>query len=607
MVVLALTLLFGQVAAGDNLLANPGFEQVDGRTNMPQAWTVTKGAGVSVITQGPHAGRRAIRLDDTKADDQISFQSDAVPVTAGAAYMLSGWVRTSAQTAPTFYIQFHAADGTRLTEQHAPIAGPTEGWVLLQAQGTAPAGAVTATALIYSAIRDTGAFDADDLTLVEVGAEAAPRGVDAPKRLHMFVDSADVASLSGEARRVLHAPASREIAVTLDKPWEGPLSAYPTVVITPDGVIRLYYRGLPTVDGAQVTCVAESRDGVTFTKPNLGAFDVNGTRDNNVVWIGNESHNFCPFLDTNPDATPEQRYKALGGAPLSAFASPDGLTWTRLGDAPVITDGAFDSLNTVHYNARLGAYVCYYRDFQDGVRTIRRTTSTDFVTWTPGEWLTYGDAPAEHLYTNAIVNYPRDPNILLGFPMRYIEERTKFPAHGQPGVCDGVIMSSRDGVAWERWREAFVRPGLDPNNWTERNIQMAYGMAQTAADEISLYWLENYRHGACRIRRGVVRLDGFASVYAPMAGGTLVTTPMPVTGAKLLVNYSTSAAGSLGIQICDEAGNPIEGFQSETLFGDEAAHEMVWAGGNLADLVGQTVTLRVSLADADLYSVMFAD
>src|SRR5208337_1455993 len=99
-------------------------------------------------------------------------------------------------------------------------------------------------------------------------------------------------------------------------------------------LFRMYYRGMPKVgrDGSEdeVTCYAESRDGVAWTKPNLGLFQVQGTRENNVVLAGQPpfSHNFAPFLDTRPGVAAEQRYKALAGTSekgLFGFISADGL------------------------------------------------------------------------------------------------------------------------------------------------------------------------------------------------------------------------------------------------------------------------------------------
>ena len=68
-----------------------------------------------------------------------------------------------------------------------------------------------------------------------------------------------------------------------------------------------------------------------------------------------------------------------------------------------------------------------YRDFRHGVRTIKTATSKDFLHWTPGEWADYGDAPPEHLYTNACVPYERAPGIYLMFPSRFVPEREPVP------------------------------------------------------------------------------------------------------------------------------------------------------------------------------------
>ena len=80
---------------------------------------------------------------------------------------------------------------------------------------------------------------------------------------------------------------------------EGVYSEYETVLR--DGeLLRMYYRGLPVPSaelGAEVTCVAESRDGVHWTRPDLGLFEVNGTKANNVHT--NEKR-LCTNLDAEP-------------------------------------------------------------------------------------------------------------------------------------------------------------------------------------------------------------------------------------------------------------------------------------------------------------------
>ena len=73
----------------------------------------------------------------------------------------------------------------------------------------------------------------------------------------------------------------------------------------------MYYRGFNGSE--EVTLMAVSEDGRNFTRPNLGVVEINGSADNHLVWRGAQSHNMAPFIDPNPDAAPDARYKALGG------------------------------------------------------------------------------------------------------------------------------------------------------------------------------------------------------------------------------------------------------------------------------------------------------
>ncbi len=101
-----------------------------------------------------------------------------------------------------------------------------------------------------------------------------------------------------------------------------------------------------------MTCYAESQDGIHFERPKLHLHKINGSDDNNVILSGAMSHNFAPFLDTNPAAKPEERYKALAGLAnhLCGYVSADGIHWQKLRDEPVMTKGSFDSLNLAFWD-----------------------------------------------------------------------------------------------------------------------------------------------------------------------------------------------------------------------------------------------------------------
>ena len=427
----------------------------------------------------------------------------------------------------------------------------------------------------------------------------------------------------------MHKPVRREVVLTTDQPWEGPTCGYFSA-IQDGGKVRLYYRGSaggPDHSEDQVTCVVESTDGIHFTRPKLGLIEVGGTKENNVIWRGVESHNFSAFLDTNPATKPDQRYKALGGVKqpgknwqvgetpggLYAFVSADGLRWQKLRPETVMTKGAFDSQNVAFWDAARGRYASYTRIFSNNTRAIQSSHSSDFLEWSAGTPNRYAEGvPYEHFYTSATVPCPTAPHLLLSFPKRFVPTRLKVPEHKIKGVSDAVFMTSRDGVSWDRtFLEAWVRPGPDARNWTDRNTMPAAGIVETAPDEWSLYVSEHYRHADHRMRRVTVRKQGFASMHADASGGEFVTKLLNFTGQKLVLNYATSAAGSVQVEVQDEAGKAIQGFalgDMPELYGDELEATMAWkAGSDLSSLAGRLVRLRVVMRDADVYALRFSN
>lgn len=425
----------------------------------------------------------------------------------------------------------------------------------------------------------------------------------------------------------LHRPIPKEVVLVHDRPWEGNVCFYHTVVYN-SGKYQMYYRGAHYDDsgdkaiGAQVVCYAESDDGISWNKPDLGLISFDGSTSNNIIWdVEPESHNFSPFLDANPNCPPDLRYKALGGGSkgLRAFKSSDGIHWSLLQEDFVITEGAFDSQNLAFWDTNTQQYRSYFRDFKihNGVRIrdIMTSTSADFLNWSAPEWLEYGGAPTEHLYTNQVTPYFRAPHFYMGFPKRFVPERNPF-GHQHTGVSDVVFMCGRDGVHFHRWGEALIRPGLQAERWENRNNFVAHGIVESPSgipgtpDELALYSMEGYyRGGSCQMRRYAVRPDGFVSARAALSGGYLTTAPISFTGNHLSLNMSTSAAGRVSVEIQSAHRKPLEGFtiaDCDDIYGDDLEREITWNGsGDLSNLSGTPVRLRIRLSDADLYSYRF--
>jgi len=454
------------------------------------------------------------------------------------------------------------------------------------------------------------------IAILSVGR--AEEAVDIGRGWELLLDEHLIDRMKGQIELRLHHPQAQEIVLVHDKPWEGNTCGYNTVFRDGD-LCRMYYRGWGHNDARNkqlhpaVVCYAESGDGINWKKPSLGLVEFNGSKDNNIILGEFGTHNFTPFKDANPDCPAEALYKAVarGEGPdnrkLFAFQSPDAIHWSLMQPEPIVTQGAFDSQNLAFWDSLRSEYRCYFRDFRDGRRDIKTATSNDFIRWTQPVWLDYGDAPKEHLYTNQIHPYYRAPHVFIGFPTRYIPDRGS--------LTEGLFMSSRDGKTFRRWGEALLRPGLNKDKWYNRSNYIWLGMVETKSDlpgggrEISIYSNESYYKGrGARTRRYTFRIDGFVSLHAKLQGGEAITKPLVFQGDRLVVNLSTSAAGSLAVELCDRDGRPIEGFSAADcpeIYGDEIERTVRWNGRDAGGLAGKPVRLRFILRDADLFAFGF--
>jgi hypothetical protein len=119
----------------------------------------------------------------------------------------------------------------------------------------------------------------------------------------------------------------------------------------------------------------------------------------------------------------------------------------------------------------------------------------------------------------------------------------------------------------------------------------------------------NYGQPTGHLVRYPMRPDGFASVRASYSGGEMITRPLIFGGDTLLLNFATSAAGSMRVEVQDASGKPVEGFTAdlcEEFFGDFLDRPVRWTDGkSLAELAGKPVRQRFVMKDADLYAIRF--
>ena len=304
-------------------------------------------------------------------------------------------------------------------------------------------------------------------------------------------------------------PINKGVVFQTTEEWEGNAFRYPNVIYE-DGKYRMYYlshvqwdekiEDNGNVEGTTITilnifvCYAESDDGINWVKPSLGICEYNGSKDNNIILMsadkpekGGFFDNFFVFKDTNPNCEPEKRYKALAYMnlyQLGCYTSADGIHFNY--ERTFDLDGKFDTLNVCWWDEQIGKYVAYIRDFHDipegdlnaGIRDIRRTESEDFINWTTPVLIKFNETEDYPIYTSNICRYYRNPDILIGFPTRYVERpcwnenyeqlcgrddrlesMEKESKRAGLAVTDSIFMASRDGLNWDKIDEALFTPG----------------------------------------------------------------------------------------------------------------------------------------------------
>lgn len=548
------------------------------------------GFGVRTIINGQRVERDLSFVDTSYHHFAMTYDNGAVQL------YYDGQPLGAAESVPSGNVSL--AQNLRFGEDYPPTSLTNESF-----EGFADDVLVYDRALTSNEIANLHSLGAAEF--FGVSAPPEPEPLPPPNigsRIEMFVDRFLVAD-SGNASLSLHPPTAQEISLQLNGPHETTTSTYFTALRDEDNKVRLYYRG--NVDAGEATLMAISDDGINFTRPELNVYEEDGSTANHIVWTGPQSHNLSPFIDTNPNATADAKWKALGGTgQMYAMKSPDGIHWELMQQEPLDITGAFDSQNTAMWDAEAGLYRSFSRVWIGGKRAIQMSTSEDFINWTTPEPFIY-DVPLEHFYTNAIVQLPGAEGVLVGFPMRLDPSRTNQPSPGQTGVSDAVMITSRDGVNWDReFTEPWIPEGFD----TTRSNMPAWGIIETGEDEWSTYSTEKYRLSDNRLRRLTFRPYGMASMSAGEEFGWFTTPTFVFEGDRLLLNFQTSQDGFVAVEIRDEQGMPIPGFElsaMQPLSGDSLWEEVSWGRSSVSTLLGQPIQLYFELMDADLFALQF--
>ncbi|HEX4146222.1 MAG TPA: hypothetical protein VHY91_22160 [Pirellulales bacterium] len=452
----------------------------------------------------------------------------------------------------------------------------------------------------------------------------------------LFVDNEFVADSTAVRLKLHPARKTGEPILVAEHPWESAELNWFSV-LEHGGKFRMWYECYDvagwSTDGKAADdtsfCYAESTDGVHWTKPKLGLFEYQGSKENNILFrqIGagdarSRVHGAAVFVD--PHAPADQRFKAVsqgifrntGAEPyrIAGMTSPDGLVWTRYPEpiCPLFADSQYSGF----WDQRLRQYVIYGRVGGRG-RAIGRAVSDRFDRFDPLSLTLQTDEadPADSdLYNPACMKLSAAGGVYVMCPSLY---------QHKPDTLDIRLAVSRDGVRWT-WpdRETALIPLGKPGESDGGSLYMANGCL-AVGDELWFYYSASpLKHGEATLerltqpanrrtfRRAVIARDRLVSATAAAEAGSFTTQALKFSGARLRVNASVRPRGMLRIGLLDEQGRPISGRRPEdcrTVTGDHLQTIVEWADNpDVSSWAAKPIKLQFELKDADVFGFQFA-
>lgn len=455
-----------------------------------------------------------------------------------------------------------------------------------------------------------------------------------------------------------------------DMPWETSTTSWAganlrQVIYDPKDKLYkgwyLIYRREPGIESGYnySTLYAESKDGVTWTKPELDYYKIGGHKTNYVMHRDDGTFLMQDIRLDTAATDVNKRYMALvkmipPGEKVRCivlFYSPDGKKWT-MADDPVLFRGASDGSYSLVSDASRNRWLLYRRTptnalvkeglgvygFQpinhtNGMNIKRRlsvTVSSDMKSWSPPRGIgildELDDASLGILGNNMDIDWAtviKYRDVYFGFLHLMDNLTMAVPRHNQ-------LMWSRDGLRWERLpqRLNFVGNGK-PGDWDAGSIGSISVLPR--GNRIHIYYSGgNTSQGESRINSfsgtglAFMDKDRFIGMQAGPEGGYLLTRQFVVEGSKLELNFRSQVEnpppnwGSLlKAEILEgsadqEAARPYPGFAMADCDGitisDSFGKAMTWKGSpDLSALKGKAVYVRFYLQNTTLYTFQIAE
>jgi hypothetical protein len=448
-----------------------------------------------------------------------------------------------------------------------------------------------------------------------------------------------------------------------DQPWEKNAAetrgVQPTAAIYDprEKVYKLWYTILQLANKeGSGTGYATSRDGIRWTKPNLGLIEFGGQKQNNLCRLepfGALVRGLYFIQDPRED-TAERRFKAIGTWPLhedgSWYAcwlgiaySPDGKTWHQSEGG--VREGSGGGRPACIWDERLQRYLLFHRELTESAlperrkRYIVRQESADLEDWTPRRTVFNPMDPAWPEVES--MNVFLHEGIFFGLAyMLELQKRGEMEIH---------LVTSRDGYRWDVVSpgSAFIPRG-PRGDFDDMLTYSCYPVIQ--GDQMHFYYAgARYSHSPGtepivddggsvgylpgskgrvvwrpnRVGLATLPLDRFAGLRADEPVGAFLTRPILIEGDELYLNAEVDRELRVEVvnpvsQVVDAGpkddwtGHYIAGREEvfpgfgrqdcEAVTGDSLRHRVHWKGGSIGQFKGKAVRLRILSRMATVYA-----
>ena len=377
-----------------------------------------------------------------------------------------------------------------------------------------------------------------------------------------------------------------------------------------------------TADWRGGLALATSRDAINWERPNLGLAGGNLILARNSAHVGGDN---SVWLDTNAtDLTARVKFLADDtGKRKSHFLSTiadDGrvLNETAAGNAGDYCSFFYNPFRRVWvYSIKRGGPHGRNRYYAESPVYGQPAAFDRSVYWADADDLDkpdprIGDAP--QLYSLSAVAYE---SIMLGTFQILLGPRNSICELGLfPKFTELKLGFSRDGFNWARPdRRAFIGPTRRDGDWDRGYVHTTTGVCLVVGDELYFPFTaysgiapdgkHRGMYTGAAVGLAVLRRDGFASMDAKAAAGTLTTRPVKFGGSRLFVNVAP-AGGELRVAVLDERGGVVPGFGFDDCVAvtqDRTLAAVAWRGGaDLGALRGRAVKFRFQLTRGSLYA-----